>query len=116
MEVQETCGHSIVPLIEIEDDVEMTTMPRENEEAILVQVERPPAYAVGSQRSSCGRPIAHHRSSTCCANRHAKQLGYSPYRHPSPDIQFPCARELLIRTSVLASRRGGDQDGVGHAR
>ena len=33
----------------IKDDVEMTVIPRENEEAIPVQVERPPAYTVGLQ-------------------------------------------------------------------
>ena len=74
-EVQETCGCPVPTVITIEDDVEMPVVPRENEEAIPVQVERPPAYAVGLQRSSCGRPMAHYHSSTCHANCHTKQLG-----------------------------------------
>ena len=47
--VQETCGCPVPAIITIEDDVEMTVVPRENEEAIPVQVERPPTYAVGLQ-------------------------------------------------------------------
>ena len=47
-EVQETCRYSVPAVITIEDDVEMAMVPRENEEAIPVQVERPPAYAVVS--------------------------------------------------------------------
>ena len=50
--VQETCGCPVPAVITIEDDVEMAGVPRENEEAIPVQMERPPAYAVGLQRSS----------------------------------------------------------------
>ena len=48
-EVQETCGCAIPVVISIEDDMEMTVVPRENEEVIPVQVERPPAYAMGLQ-------------------------------------------------------------------
>ena len=48
-EVQETCGCPVPAVITIEDDVEMTVVPRENEEAVPVQVERLPAYAVGLQ-------------------------------------------------------------------
>ena len=48
-EVQETCGCPVPTVITIEDDVEMTVVPRENEEVIPVQVERPPTYAVGLQ-------------------------------------------------------------------
>ena len=101
-EVQETCGYPVPTVITIKDDVEMSMVPRENEEAIPVQVERPPAYAVGLQRSSRGRPIAYYRSSTRHANCHTKQLGLHPYRHPSPGIKFPCEQELLIHASVLA--------------
>ena len=45
-EVQETCGCPVPAIIAIEDNVEMSMVPRENEEAIPVQVERPPVYAV----------------------------------------------------------------------
>ena len=48
-EVQETYGCPVPAIIAIEDDVEMSVVLRENEEAIPVQVERPPAYAVGLQ-------------------------------------------------------------------
>ena len=48
-EVQETCGCPIPTIITIEDNVEMAMAPRENKEAIPVQVERPPTYAVGLQ-------------------------------------------------------------------
>ena len=48
-EVQETCGCPVPAIIMIKDDVEMSMVPRENEEAIPVQVERPPTYAVGLQ-------------------------------------------------------------------
>ena len=102
-EVQEMCGCPVPAAVRIEDDVEMTFAPRENEEAIPVQVERPPTYTVGLQQSSHGRPQAHYRSSTRRANCHAKQLSHYPYRHPSPDVQFPCARELLVCSSVLTS-------------
>ena len=112
--VQETCGCPVPTIITIEDDVEMAVVPRENEEAIPVQVERPPAYAVGLQRSSQGRPLAHYRSSTRHANHHAKQLGSHPYCHPSPGIKFPCEQELLICASVFTGGQGRDQESVGH--
>ena len=48
-EVQETCGCPVPTIIMIKDDVEMSMVPRENKEAIPVQVERPPAYAMGLQ-------------------------------------------------------------------
>ena len=48
-EVQETCGCPVPTVITIEANVEMSVVPRENKEAIPVQVERPPAYAVGLQ-------------------------------------------------------------------
>ena len=48
-EVQETCGCPVPAVITIEDNVEMAVVLRENEEAIPVQVERPPTYAVGLQ-------------------------------------------------------------------
>ena len=51
-EVQETCGCPVPTIITIEDDVEITVVLRENEEVIPIQVERPPTYAVGLQRSS----------------------------------------------------------------
>ena len=88
--VQETCGCPVPAVITIEDNVEISVVPRENEEAIPVQVERPPAYTVGLQRSSRGRPMAHYRSFTHCANRHSKQLGSHLYHHPSPGVKFPC--------------------------
>ena len=100
--VQETCGCPVPAIITIEDDVEMAMVLRENKEAIPVQVERPPAYTVGLQQSSRGRPMAHYHSSTCHTNCHTKQLGSHAYRHPSPGIKFPCERELLIYASVLA--------------
>ena len=114
-EVQETCGCPVPAVVRIEDDMEMTVVPRENKEAIPIQVERPPAYTVDLQRSSRSRTLAHYRSSTCHTNRHAKQLGSHPYRHPPLDIQFPCARELLIHTNVLTSRQGRDQESIGHS-
>ena len=46
-EVQETCGCPVPTVITIEDNVEMTVVPRENKEVIPVWVERPPTYAVG---------------------------------------------------------------------
>ena len=52
--VQETCGCPVPTVITIEDNVEMSVVPRENEEVIPVQVERQPAYTVGLQRSSRG--------------------------------------------------------------
>ena len=88
--VQETCGCPVPTIITIEDDVEMTVVPRENEEVIPVQVERLPTYVVGLQQSSRGRPLAHYHSSTRRANCHAKQLGLHPYHHPSPGVKFPC--------------------------
>ena len=48
-EVQETCGCPVPAIITIKDDVEMSMVPRENKEAIPVQVERLPAYKVGLQ-------------------------------------------------------------------
>ena len=99
--VQETCGCPVPAIIAIKDNVEMSMVPRENEEAIPVQVERPPAYTVGLQRSSHGRPMAHYHSSTHHANCYAKQLGSHPYHHPSPGVKFPCERELLIHASVF---------------
>ena len=89
-EVQETCGCPVPAVVMIKDDMEMTVVPRENEEAIPVQVERPPAYVVGLQRSFYGRPMAHYCSSTCCTNCHPKQLGSHLYHHPSPGVKFPC--------------------------
>ena len=89
-EVQETCGCAVPAVIMIKDNMEMSIVLRENKEAIPVQVERPPAYTVGLQQSSRGRPMAHYCSSTHCANRHSKQLGSHPYCHPSPGIKFPC--------------------------
>ena len=38
--VWETCGCPVPAVVTIQDDVEMTMVPRENEEAIPVQVER----------------------------------------------------------------------------
>ena len=100
--VQETCGCLVPAVIMIKDDVEMTVVPRENEEVIPVQVERPPAYAVGLQQSSHGRPLAHYHPSTHCASCHTKQFRLHLYRHPSPDVKFPYERELLIHASILA--------------
>ena len=114
-EVQETCGCPIPAVITIEDDAEMSVVLREDKEPISVQVERLPAYTVGLQRSSHGRPMAHYHSSTRCANCHSKQLGSHPYRHPSPGIKFPCEQELLICASVLAGGQGRDQVSVGHS-
>ena len=73
-EVQETCGCPVPAVIMIKDDVEMSVVLRENKEAIPVQVERLPTYAVGLQQSSRGRPMAHYHSSTHHANCHTKQL------------------------------------------
>ena len=113
--VQETCGCPVPTVITIEDDVEMSVVLRENKEAIPVLVERPPAYAVGLQRSSHGRPLAHYCSSTRCANHHTKQLSSHPYRHPLPDVKFPCEQELLICASIFTGGRRGDQESVGHS-
>ena len=78
-----TCACPVPAVIHLEDDVEMTAVPRENNTPIPVQVERLPRYAMGVQRSSRGRPLAYHKSSTRRINRHAKQLGV---RHiPSPE-------------------------------
>ena len=89
-EFQETCGCPVPGVITIKDDVEISMVLRENKEAIPVQVERLPTYAVGLQRSSQGQLLAHYHSSTRHANHHAKQLGLHPYHHPSPGIKFPC--------------------------
>ena len=103
-EVSETCGCPIPSVIRIEDDVEMVAVPQENAEPLPVRVE-PPRYDVGIQRASCGRPLAHYRSSTRHCNRHAKQLGVHPYSHPGyfmdQDLRFPCSREL--RAAILSS-------------
>ena len=88
--VQETCGCPVPSVITVGDDVEMTVVPRENKEAIPVQVERPPTYAVGLQQFSRGQPLAHYCSSIRHANCHSKQLGSHPYCHPSPGVKFPC--------------------------
>ena len=48
------CACPVPAVVHIEDDVEMTTVPRENERPIPVQVERPPRYTVGVQHSFCG--------------------------------------------------------------
>ena len=101
--VQETCGCPVPAVITVKDNMEMTVVLRENEEAIPVQVGRPPAYAVGLQQSFRGQPVAHYCSSTCHTNCHTKQLGSHPYHHPPLDIQFPCEWELLIYAGVLAS-------------
>ena len=69
-----SCARLVPAVIRIEDDVEMTAAPSENEEAIPV----PPKYSVGSQHASQGCPVVHYCSSTCCNNHHAKQLGYCP--------------------------------------
>ena len=48
-EVQETCGCPVPAVITIEDDVEMAVVLQENNEAIPVQVEKPPTYTVDLQ-------------------------------------------------------------------
>ena len=59
--------------------------------------------------------MAHYCSSTCCTNRHAKQLGYHPYSLPphfmDQDLPFPCTREF--HTHVLASGGGAGLGGSG---
>ena len=80
-EVRETCGCPVPSVIRIEDDVEMVAIPQENEEPVPVCVAEPPRYNVGAQRASRGRPLAHFRSSTRHRNCHAKQTGFTPYRH-----------------------------------
>ena len=80
-----SCACPVPAVVHIEDDVEMTTVPRENERLIPVQVERPPRYTVGVQCSSRGRLVAHYKSSTCHLNCHAKQLGI---HHPSSPETF----------------------------
>ena len=84
--VQGTCWCPIPAVVRIEDNVEMTVVLRENEEAIPIQVERLLAYTVGLQRSSHGRPLTHYCSSTRHVNCHAKQLWLHPYHHPPLDI------------------------------
>ena len=71
-EVWETCGCPVPTVVMIKDNMEMTVVPRENKEAIPVQVERLPAYAVGLQQSSRGQPVAHYCSSTHHVNHHTK--------------------------------------------
>ena len=85
-----SCAYPVPEVIRIADDVEMTVVPSENEEAIPV----PPRYSMGSQRASRGHPVAHYHSSTHHTNRHTKQLSSHPY-HLSPcfmdqDLRFPC--------------------------
>ena len=72
------CACPVPAIIRIEDNVEMTAVPSENEEAIPVL----PRYLVGSQHASQGCPVAHYCSSTCHINHHAKQLGFCPYSLP----------------------------------
>ena len=116
VEVQETCGHPVTTLIEIEDNVKMPVVPRENESPIPVQVERPPRYDVGSQCASCSRPLAHFKSSTRCTNHHAKQLGFCPYPPVETfhglDLSYPSVREFCAR--LLARGGGTDQGSSGH--
>ena len=92
-EVSETCGCPVPSVIRIEDDIEMAAIPQENAEPLPARVE-PSRYNVGNQRASRGHPQAHYRSSTRHRNRHAKQLGSSPYAHPGSffgqDLRFPC--------------------------
>ena len=47
--VQETCGCLVPTVIRIEDNMKMTVVPRENEEAIPIQVEKLLAHTVGLQ-------------------------------------------------------------------
>ena len=104
------CACLVLAVVYIEDDMEMTAVPRENERPIPVQVERPPRYTVGVQRSSHGRPVAHCKSSMHRLNRHVKQLGVchpsSPETFMGQDTRFPSVKEL--RACVLASQRGAD--------
>ena len=101
-----SCACPVPAIIRIKDDMEMTTAPSENEEAIPV----PPRYSVGIQHTSQGCPMAHHHPSTCCTNCHAKQLGYCPYsslpHFMDQDLQFPCTREF--HAHILTS--GGRAD------
>ena len=103
-DVSEVCGCPIPSVIQIEDDVELVTVPQENAKPLPVCVE-PPRYDVGIQRASRGHPLAHYRSSTRHHNRHSKQLGTPPYPHPGyfmgQDLRFPCSRELCA--AVLSS-------------
>ena len=112
-----SCACPVPAVIHLEDDVEMTAVPRENNTLIPVQVERPPRYTVGIQRASRGRPLAHYKSSTRRLNRHAKQLGVchipSPETFMGQDTRFPSVREFRAR--VLASGGGADQGISGFA-
>ena len=67
-----SCACLVPAIIRIKDDVEVTTTPSENKEAIPVLLR----YLVGIQHASQGCPVAHHCPSTHCTNCHAKQLGY----------------------------------------
>ena len=112
-----TCACPVPAIVHLEDDVEMTAIPRENNTPIPVQVERPPRYAVGVQHASRGRPLAHYKSSTRRLNRHAKQLGVpcipSPETFMGQDTRFPSVREF--RAHVLASGGRADQGVSGSA-
>ena len=77
-----SCACPVPEVIRITDDVEMVTVPQENEVLIPVCVKEPLKYNVGIQHASQGRPVAHYHSSTHLTNCHAKQLGSHPYRSP----------------------------------
>ena len=106
-----SCACPVPAIIKIKDDVEMTAVPSENEEVIPI----PLRYTVGVQHASHGQPLAHHHSSTCHTNHHAKQLKYHLYSLPpcfmGQDIWFPCTREF--HACILASGGGIDQGGSG---
>ena len=108
------CACTVPEVIRVMDDVEMTAVPSENEEAIPIL----PRYLVGSQCASQGHLVAHYHSSTHHTNCHAKQLGSHPYCSPphfmGQDLQFPCTREF--HAHVLASGGGADQGGSGDIR
>ena len=109
------CACPIPEVIRITDDVEMVTVPQENEVPIPVCVEEPPRYNVGIQCASQGHPVAHYRSSTHHTSCHAKQLGSHPYRSlprfMGQDLQFPCTREFCAH--ILTSGGEADQGGCG---
>ena len=110
-----SCACPVPEVIRIVDDMEMVTVPQENEVLIPVHVEEPPRYNVGIQHASQGCPVAHYHSSTHHTNHHAKQLGSHPYYLPphfmGQDLRFPCTRELCA--CILTSGGGADQGGSG---
>ena len=80
-DVQTTCGCPALNIFRIEDGVELVAVPQENERPIPVHIEELPRYNVGVQCASCGHPQAHYSSHH--TNRHAKQIGFSPYPCPA---------------------------------